>query len=70
MAAKSADQVYGAENRAGGTVMMFDPEKLVVITDEKHPMYDDRVTPNASPEVLLTAIGRLINAERQEVPNC
>src|SRR5271169_4990334 len=52
--AKSADQVYGAENRAGGTVMMFDPEKLSVITDKKDNLYDKRVELPLKPEVVAS----------------
>jgi len=52
--AKSADQAYGAENRAGGTIMMFDPSKLVVIKDKKDDLYDKRVELPLNEEVVAS----------------
>lgn len=40
--AKSVDQAYGAESR-GSSTMLFDVEKLKIIKDKKHPLYDERV---------------------------
>jgi ParB family transcriptional regulator, chromosome partitioning protein len=40
--AKSVDELYGAESRSSST-MLFDVEKLKIIKDKKHPLYDDRV---------------------------
>ena len=54
MAAKSADQVYGAESRAGGTVMPFDVDKLNVVSDKEHPLYDDRVEMSINEEVVTS----------------
>ena len=34
-------KLYGAEGR--GDVLNFDPSKLKVVTDPKHPLYDERV---------------------------
>jgi ParB family transcriptional regulator, chromosome partitioning protein len=40
--AKSVDEAYGAESR-GTSVMMFAPEKLKLVRDKKHLLYDPRV---------------------------
>ena len=39
--AKSSAEAYGAEGRTN--LLMFDPDKLVLVTDPKSPLYDKRV---------------------------
>lgn len=34
-------KAFGAEGR--GELLLFDPNKLVIVTDKKHPLYDERV---------------------------
>lgn len=38
---KNSIDVYGAEGKSNA--LFFDPEKLVLVTDPKHPLYDKRV---------------------------
>jgi ParB family transcriptional regulator, chromosome partitioning protein len=49
--AKSADKAYGAESR-GSSTMMFDADKLKLITDKKHKFYDPRVELPLSEELV------------------
>lgn len=51
--AKSVDQAYGAESR-GSSTMMFDANKLKIITDKKHPLYDERVDLPVNESVVLS----------------
>ena len=37
---KSSKEAYGAAGKRD--VLLFDPDWLVIVTDEKHPLYDDR----------------------------
>jgi ParB family chromosome partitioning protein len=39
--AKSSKAAYGAEG--AGNLLYFDPDKLVLVTEPSHPLYDDRV---------------------------
>lgn len=39
--AKNSIQAYGAEGKSN--VLFFDPDKLTLVTDPKHPLYDERV---------------------------
>ncbi|WP_321946551.1 hypothetical protein [Paraburkholderia sp. J10-1] len=39
--AKNSVDVYGAKTKTN--LMGFDPDELVLVTDEKHPLYDSRV---------------------------
>lgn len=37
----NSKKLSGAD--AGGNLLYFSPEKLILVTDEKHPLYDERV---------------------------
>jgi ParB family transcriptional regulator, chromosome partitioning protein len=39
--AKNSTEAYGARGKTN--LLMFDPEDVVLVTDEKHPLYDERV---------------------------
>jgi ParB family chromosome partitioning protein len=39
--AKNSIDAYGAEGKSN--VLFFDPDKLTLVTDESHPLYDSRV---------------------------
>jgi ParB family chromosome partitioning protein len=41
MGSKNSIEVYGAAGKTN--LLMFDPDKLVLVTDEKHPLFDPRV---------------------------
>lgn len=48
---KNSKDVYGAVGRSN--VLMFDPKALVIVTDPKHPLYDERhALPVSEPMVL------------------
>src|SRR6185437_7958758 len=40
--AKNSIEAYGASGKSN--VLFFEPEKLVIVTDEKHPLFDPRAT--------------------------
>ena len=40
MASKNFSETAGAEQRTNA--LLFDPEKLHIVTDERHPLYDPR----------------------------
>jgi ParB family chromosome partitioning protein len=62
--AKSADEAYGAESR-GSSTMLFDADKLKLITDKKHALYDERVEIPVNEEVvasiMLTGVNQPIH---------
>jgi ParB family chromosome partitioning protein len=41
MGSKNSIDVYGAAGKTN--LLMFDPDKLTLVTDEKHPLFDPRV---------------------------
>lgn len=55
--AKNSIEAYGAEGKSN--VLFFDPDKLTLVTDPKHPLYDERaLRPFSEPMVLnILALG-------------
>ncbi len=55
--AKNSIEAYGAEGKSN--VLFFDPDKLRLVTDTSHPLYDERVhRPWSEPMVLnIMALG-------------
>ena len=50
MASKNSQDVYGASARTN--LLLFDPSKLTLVTDPKHPLYDPRVERPLSDEFI------------------
>lgn len=55
--AKNSIDAYGAKGK--GNVLQFDPDTLKLVTDPKHPLYDDRVHAPLKPAMVanIKAIG-------------
>lgn len=55
--AKNSVEAYGAKGK--GNVLQFDPETLKLVTDTKHPLYDERVHAPLQPAMVanIKAIG-------------
>jgi ParB family chromosome partitioning protein len=49
-------KLYGAEGR--GDVLNFKPEMLSVITDPKHPLYDERIELPVDEAMVLSIMRR------------
>ena len=50
--AKNSIETYGAEGKTN--LLSFDPAKLKLVTDEKHPLYDPRVDLPLSDEMVAS----------------
>jgi ParB family transcriptional regulator, chromosome partitioning protein len=50
--AKNSIETYGAEGKTN--LLSFDPSKLTIVTDEKHPLYDPRVDMPLAEEMVLS----------------
>ena len=53
---KNSAEVYGAEGRTN--LFQFDPEKLILVTDKKHTLYDPRIEEPVSEELVKSIMWR------------